>query len=279
MQSRLTVDLLTEGLHQLKHPGSSDWLTRRGKALYYAIERGYMKAIAILHWVGVDVNCKIPPQPNALTLAVLKGSVKITQFLINAGALIHAKNGDGLTALDHAIARSHQECIDLLVGHRATPDLFQDIFHGDVDIYTTAANGYNDTLDRLLAGGMDPDYRPSPYVRTALSVAAEHGHEGTVVLLLKAGANPNMTVDLGRKDGEKCFSPLIYAVCEDHAGIVALLVDAGADIRAKDRYGRNALAWAKEKDSQRSAAFLRNIMEPAINATRRPGAARILGTP
>jgi uncharacterized protein len=71
-------------------------------------------------------------------------------------------------------------------------------------------------------------------------------------LLLRAGARPN-----DRFDGE---TPLIYAARLAREDAVLQLVDAGADVTARDTKGRTALEHAQAK--RLSTAVLAALGEP-----------------
>ncbi|RYP54743.1 hypothetical protein DL768_000567 [Monosporascus sp. mg162] len=77
--------------------------------------------------------------------------------------------------------------------------------------------------------------------QTPLSWAAENGHKEIVQLLLDKGAE----IDAKDKYG---WTPLSRAAEKGHKEIVQLLLDKGAEIDAKNNYGRRTpLSWAAEK--------------------------------
>ncbi|GAA2510414.1 ankyrin repeat domain-containing protein [Streptomyces gobitricini] len=75
--------------------------------------------------------------------------------------------------------------------------------------------------------------------RTALYAAAVSGHAGIVRLLLAAGADP------GHASGEGAGElPLCGAACNGHTGVVRALLAAGARADQREEFGFTALAWA-----------------------------------
>ena len=74
---------------------------------------------------------------------------------------------------------------------------------------------------------------------TPLMVTAPYGDGQTLSLLLKAGARIN------EMDSRK-MTPLMLAIATDHAKAwnVRRLLEAGADVQAKDKYGNSVLDWA-----------------------------------
>ena len=81
--------------------------------------------------------------------------------------------------------------------------------------------------------------RKDEYGRTPLSLAAEHGHEAVVRLLIEKDC-----VDINTKDHND-WTPLAFAVHSGHEAIVRLLIERdGIDINAKDSFHWTPLTWA-----------------------------------
>lgn len=64
--------------------------------------------------------------------------------------------------------------------------------------------------------------------RTALMLAAEKGHLGTIEALLELSANINMQDEHG-------MTALMYAAKQGHPGVIDLLLEKGANINVQDR--------------------------------------------
>jgi 2-iminobutanoate/2-iminopropanoate deaminase len=75
-------------------------------------------------------------------------------------------------------------------------------------------------------------------VNTALLKAAETGNVGNVKALLQKGADPNTTDEFKR-------TPLMIASLHDHANVVTAMIEAGAEISARAKYGQTALQFAE----------------------------------
>lgn len=108
-----------------------------------------------------------------------------------------------------------------------------------VPLCLAAFHGHDSVIKLLLEHGANPntcDRRG----RDALSVAAEHGYQIAVKLLLDHGAEVNHVDDYER-------SALSYAAEGGHDTVVRLLMDHKADVNTKDDGDRNALSLCDEK--------------------------------
>jgi ankyrin repeat protein len=122
---------------------------------------------------------------------------------------------------------------------------------GDVEaLYKAAGDGDAAQVTALLDGGTDVNgaTKNGSY---ALNNAAVENEVDVIKLLLDRGANPNVQNSQGD-------TPLICAT--KYAGgktaTVQLLVDAGTDLTIRDKKGRTALDYAKEKEQQEAITLL-----------------------
>ena len=95
----------------------------------------------------------------------------------------------------------------------------------------------------------------------ALALAAQHGHAGVVALLLDAGEDPNRYNPPG---AHAHSTPLHQAALAGHLEVVRLLVERGARLDIQDiHYHGTALAWAEHGGRAEVARYLRRAAEPA----------------
>ena len=90
-------------------------------------------------------------------------------------------------------------------------------------LFCAAYDGHTAVVQHLIYMGTKPDkddVHGSGW--TALHIAAHLGHEDVVKVLLDAGANPNLTDNIGQ-------APISYAVKDGHRDVVKILLDGGAD--------------------------------------------------
>ena len=93
-------------------------------------------------------------------------------------------------------------------------------------------------VEVLLEAGADVNRAAGPYRMTPLCIAAERKEGSAVVpLLLRGGAEVNVQYDEPRYDEEQTTSistPLLAAARDGNTPVVRLLLEAGADVRAKE---------------------------------------------
>lgn len=94
-----------------------------------------------------------------------------------------------------------------------------------------------------------------PSRHLALALAAQHGHAGVVALLLDAGEDPNRYDPPG---AHAHATPLHQAALAGHLDVVRLLVERGARLDIRDIHHRGtALDWAEHGGREEVARYLR----------------------
>jgi ankyrin repeat protein len=132
-------------------------------------------------------------------------------------------------------------------------------------LFNAAAAGDVAAVDKLLKHGMSPNQQDIRTPQTILMFAAQAGRSDVVQSLLKHGANPNLAYK-GQRSGDyfQGRTPLMYAVeagniptrPENQPSVLRFLIDAGADVNARDANGQSALTIAVERAQSSAAAFL-----------------------
>jgi hypothetical protein len=112
------------------------------------------------------------------------------------------------------------ETVAAMLRDRAAPD---GRVGGTTALYTAAAQGYTDIALLLLKAGADPNLRSGDQTEgTPLCAAACHGYLEIVDGLLAHGADPNLRED-------EWWSPLRWAAAHGHVEVARALLAAGAD--------------------------------------------------
>ena len=158
--------------------------------LHIAAEKGDARLIQILLGMGADPTlCTtsesgwIPP----LVVAASHGHLECLGLLVNARALVNAKDRWGNTGILKACSDGHSDCVLSLLKFGAdptTPNHF-----GATCLHTCASLGLHDILTSLLKSGYYDV--TSEEVQSALITGASMGFHQCAGTLLKAGCSPN----------------------------------------------------------------------------------------
>ena len=247
-------------------------------ALHWACREGRqpLEVIQVLIDGGADMEAKTRGGRSPLLLSISCGNLDVAKVLVKAGAYVSVTDNNGSTCLIRAAVYGHTETVRYLVGlpevdvhHKANDgstallsiarriggqnhavvvevliDAGADIEaknnKGRSPLIESSCCGRLDVVEVLLKAGADvcvADHEG----HTCLTLAAHFGHTKTVRYL---AAFPE--VDMNQR-GRRGQTALHMAVHHIHADVVEVLIDAGADIEAKDENGRSPLHRASEK--------------------------------
>jgi ankyrin repeat protein len=171
--------------------------------LHTATEKGFQAVMEVLLANKADVNAVDTFGDTPLHLAAQNGVPQIISLLLAHKAEANTADESGATPLIKAIAANYLENAKLLLAAGANPDV--------------------ETSSDRLNGAMDPDF----YERTPLSFAAGNNSPEMVKLLLDAKADPN---------GGTLNAPLLVAIHKKDSASAELLLQAGANPNAKERF-------------------------------------------
>ena len=162
----------------------------------------------------------------AIIDALKTGDITAARTLVKSGTDVNSPQGDGATALHWAAHRDDQEAARLLIDSGANVNAVNEL--GATPLWLGAINGSSDMLEQLLEAGANPNVALS-MGETPLMAAARSGNPRPVKLLLEAGANVNTT------ESEKGQDALMWAVAQQHADVVKVLISHGADLHARSK--------------------------------------------
>ncbi len=166
--------------------------------------------------------------------------------LLDDGADVNGRTGDGSTALLWASYRDDLESADVLIRAGAEVNLANEL--GATPIWAAARNGSAAMAELLLHAGADPD-APLLLGETPIVTAARSGNPEVVRLLLERGAEVNTRAARGQ-------TPLMVAAAERHPGVVAVLLEHGADIHARSDAWGQLMAQAPHAHPEHQAWIL-----------------------
>jgi len=175
------------------------------------------------------------------------GNVKAVDFFLKAG-MSADETWKGRIPLIEASRRGHTEVALALLDSGAAVNA-QDRY-GVTALMYAAISGSPGIMDRLIKEGADVNAQDIDG-RTALieTLTTENDCPPKIIrALLNAGADPNVTIYGG-------LTPLMLAAT-GNSEVINILIEAGADVNARDGRGRTALQRAKF--SQENIQVLKN---------------------
>jgi ankyrin repeat protein len=167
-------------------------------------------------------------------------SFPVVAALLDAGADPRATDSDGISALRLAVRAGKQETAARLRALGATED------GTDVDRFLGAClNADRQVAEQLLADQPDLPGRLTDEDRAVICEAAASRPAETLALMLEFGFSPHT-----RRFGEQ---PLHNAAYHGNAAVVRVLLEAGAEVDARDeRFEATALAFATVGSGERA---------------------------
>jgi ankyrin repeat protein len=159
-----------------------------------------------------------------LIQAIKDRNAKAARALIEARVDVNATQGDGATALHWAVHHDDLALVDLLLRAGARVNVANDV--GVTPLYLACTNRNATVVEKLLASEADPN-ATLLNGETVLMNCARTGNAASVQALVAAGAKVNT------KEPEHNQTALMWAAAEKHHEAVRVLIEAGADFRAR----------------------------------------------
>ena len=222
-----------------------------GTALMWAAENGRLKAVQMLFEHGADLRATNSCGWTALMKASFGGHEKTVGFLLQSGAEIDVVNKDGRTAL---MCSTKGRVTRLLL--RSGAEVNRKDKDGLTALHIAVQEYLIDVVRALLAKKETDVNAVNKNGETPLHIAVDKGLVDVMRELLKTGANPNsncvtrfsweseigrMTSITGGAEGKNGFTTLHIAALRNRVLIGWELIQAGADVEAKDASGTTAL--------------------------------------
>jgi uncharacterized protein len=200
---------------------------------------------------GDDADPELDP---ALIRAAERGDSTRVDQLLERGADVRARDGDGRTALTAAAYGNRVDVARALVRAGADVNAKDDTMQSPYLIATSEVGDDPRLLELILENGAEVDDKDS-YNGTGLIRAAERGHPRIVRRLLQAGIDRDHVNRLG-------WTALHEAIVlgdggSQHVATVRALVDGGVDVNVPDGSGVRPLRHAEERGYRAIADALR----------------------
>ncbi|KAK6746821.1 hypothetical protein RB195_000214 [Necator americanus] len=228
--------LLSRGANK-EHRNVSDYTP-----LSLAASGGYVEIVNMLLNAGAEINSRTGSKLgiSPLMLAAMNGHKEATRVLLEQGSDINAQiETNRNTALTLACFQGRTEVVALLLQYNANVE--HRAKTGLTPLMEAANGGYVEVGELLLDACADPNTAPVPSSRdTALTIAADKGHERFVDMLVHRGAH----IDARNKKG--CTA--LWLACHGgHLETVQTLVRHGADVDLQDNRKMSPLMVAFRK--------------------------------
>jgi ankyrin repeat protein len=214
-----------------------------------AVEGGDEEYAKRLLAEGVAVDAADSSGDTALHKAAKNGDITTLQTLLAAGAPINAEGGGDLTPLLASARNGKMEIVRTLLHAGAEVQAKK----GTVLCEACEGKDRLELVELLLQAGAKVNVVGGWRRVTPLHVATEFDQLLVVKRLLQAGAK------VATKDPNG-WTPFLNAALRSRVEVVQTLIDAGSDIKAVDREGRDAYELASKWGKREVAEFLKPLL-------------------
>ena len=229
-----------------KHPELIQARTPQQQTLlHYAVRFKKKPLVKLVLVAGADVNAEDESKETAVNLCTkFDLNAPILKLLLDAGANIDHKNGRDETALQDAIDDGDLDKAHALLQLGAAVDA--NVVIGEkTPLFEAIEREQTEIVEMLLTNGANIHHTVFDSKDGALYVAARYGTLETIELLIAAGMDPNA----GNAHDWKPINNIDFRDAQKIEAI-HLLVNAGADINQRGAGGRTLLSAAiRSKDT------------------------------
>ncbi len=201
-------------------------------------------------WAGLVLAAAVAAEAGEtgpLLRAVKAGDLRAARAAIRTGANVNERDVLGSTPLAWAVHRDDLAVADALIAAKADANAANDYGIGPLTL--ACENGNAAMVQRLVQAGANPNARRSTG-ETALMACARTGVAAGVRALLARGAEADF------KDPRTGQTALMWAADQDHPEAITVLLDAGADIRARSAVGYTPLLFAVRAGATAATSLL-----------------------
>ncbi|XP_060073264.1 uncharacterized protein LOC132553070 [Ylistrum balloti] len=206
---------------------------------HHAARNGDLALVQTLVMDGVDVNEVDGEGMSALHHAVSKSQIAVAKFLLSLKSIIvNMADIQGKSPLHYAVENGHTPVLVSLLSHGAFPNSTDN--QKQTPLHKACRDGKHNIVDILLENGASL-FAFDDSMKAPLHYAVENNHPACVTTLLKKGAPVN------NSDGDQ-RTPLHYAAQLGFFLIADILLANGAMTDALDKDMKTALFIAVQSD-------------------------------
>lgn len=204
---------------------------RGWSALMIAMRENQKELIDLLLGHNVNVNLAPKDGANALMMAVKKEDEDLVRRLLDRGADVHHHSRDGMCALRIAVLRGNMAIARRLLN--AGADVSSPFANKETPVEVAEREGHKELAaylrkrEKRLAACMD-----------ILEVVARGDHDRVKEIVAQVPRSVNVHSASSR------WTPLLIAVRAGQLEIAATLLEHGADVHARSKDGKSAIAFA-----------------------------------
>lgn len=189
---------------------------------------------------GADVNYSDEDGYTPLILCSIYGLDDIIKIVISAGADINLIGKDGMNALMWACSRGHKSTVEILISSGA--DINIRSLLGLTALNFAIMNCDEEICQILECSGADVNSKDKNGL-TLLALFSLMDKKDCVTFMVNQFKN----IDLNSRNGTSEATALMACSYEHNYKIVKLLIDAGADVNCRDKFGNTALQYSFRK--------------------------------
>lgn len=242
--------------------------------LHIAVELRSPYLIEAASNMKLDVNARSQDGRTALHIAAAQNDDETVNLFLKLKANANLKDNDGRTPMELAALHHHPDLVRQLAKVQTEP----------LNFYSAVILGKTERVKELLKE--KPELVEGGTGWAPLYIAAEEGHEEIARVLLDAGADvhgrkditpldwavsakrPNIKLvkllidrgaEVNRHDSLFKYTPLHRAAQHGDVELVKLLLEAKADPRAKETFGKTPLDLARESKHQDIVKLLESV--------------------
>lgn len=225
--------------------------------LSIAAKAGDLETVKGLLELGAQLEHVDRTNKTPLMHAAQSKSPEVIQFLLDEGADLQARDTMGMTPLSWAAFQGTVEAVQILIDGGADANVVDSTL-GYSPLLWASAFGDSSSISILIEAGADVMVYDSVEGRTPLMHAVRTGTLKGVRELLAAGAKVNGIDNTG-------MTALHIGTFGKNVGLdkIKLLVEAGADLNAKDKNDQTPLALAQGRTDDSVAEILAYLVERA----------------
>jgi len=210
-------------------------------ALIWAVKNNQMEIAELLLGSGADVNAKTQDGTNPLLFSARQGFVDIARALVGRSADLEVTDKYGFTPIMFAACFGHTEILILLAQKNANLDS-KDL-RGCTPLMLATRSGRHETALALAEVGCGVNARCDRGC-SAIHYAAKNGHTTTLLALFSSASAGEACRKLIHDVCVEGNTPLLLAAEAGRTACVSVLIQYGARLDVRNKFGLNAIQLA-----------------------------------